>query len=46
MVHPNDNEDNFVEIQVIDNGVGMNKKEKNNLFKLFGTMKNTRESNT
>lgn len=48
MIHSFDGEkeNHFVEIQVTDNGVGMNKKEKENLFKLFGTMKNTRESNT
>lgn len=28
-----------------DNGIGMNKEEKENLFKLFGTMKNDKYTN-
>jgi signal transduction histidine kinase len=35
-----------MKISVKDNGVGMTKNEQKKLFKLFATMKNTRESNT
>lgn len=46
MIKNLEGEDSFVQLSVKDNGVGMNKVEVKNLFKLFATMKNTRESNT
>ena len=46
MIKNLEGDDSFVQLSVKDNGVGMNKVEIKNLFKLFATMKNTRESNT
>ena len=46
MIKNQEGEDTHVQIQVKDNGVGITKKEQKNLFKLFGTIKSTRESNT
>lgn len=37
---------NKIELTVKDNGIGMSKQEKDNLFKLFNTMKNDKYSET
>ena len=39
-------ERNKIVISVIDSGIGIRKKEKLKLFKLFGTLQSTREMNT
>jgi two-component system, sensor histidine kinase and response regulator len=46
MIKNDKGESTHVQIKVKDNGVGMTRPELKNLFKLFGTMKNTMVSNT
>lgn len=46
MIKNDKGESTHVQIKVKDNGVGMTRSELKNLFKLFGTMKNTMVSNT